>query len=74
MDLKYIWYDRKYLLGRNWENFLRTLARKLPKRIKMFAYFDVLSVATTGKYGKTHVVELTAMDAVQRWSDEVGVK
>lgn len=74
MDLKYTWSDRKYLMGRKWEKALRWLAMRLPKRIVMLSYFNVVSTATTGKYGDTVVPELTAMDAIQRWSDEVGVK
>ena len=74
MKLPYVWADRKYLISRQWENFLRWLAMRLPKRIVMFSYFNVLSEATTGKYENTVVPELTAMDAIQRWSDEVGIK
>ena len=69
-----IWFDRKYLFGRKCENFLRALARRLPKRIQLYIYCDVVAVATTGKYGNTVVPEITAVDVLKRWSDEVGIK
>jgi hypothetical protein len=72
--LHYLWYDRNYIAGKKWENFLRWLSRKIPEKIVMFSYFNVLSVATTGKYGDTIVPDLTAMDAIQRWGDEMGIK
>lgn len=43
------------------------VAWKLPKTLVMWATIRLIAYATQGKYGKTIVPELSAMDAVKRW-------
>lgn len=70
--LKYLWTDRKYLIGRRWESFVRGIAWHLPHRLVMWCYFRVAAHAITGKYEKNTVVsELTMMDAIKRWDEPV---
>lgn len=57
----------KYELRRKKENAIIWLACKLPKQLKMRVYFDILAHATTGKYGKTNVPDITAMEAIDRY-------
>lgn len=38
----------------------------------MWAFYRVLAHATTGKYGKTIVNEITAIDAIKRWDKDNG--
>lgn len=59
--------ELKYKLRRRGENATIWLAHRLPKRLKLRVYFDVLAHATTGKYGKTVVPDITAMDAADRY-------
>lgn len=59
--------ELKYKLRRRGEKATIWLAHRLPKRLKMRVYFDILAYATTGKYGKTVVLDITAMDAVDRY-------
>lgn len=59
--------DFEYRIRRNQEKLVRWIVWRLPKRLVMWAYYRVLAHATTGKYGKTIVPEITAMDAVDRW-------
>ncbi len=49
------------------EKLTRWIAHRLPKKLKMWVYFDVLAHSTTGRYGKTVVPKLTAMDAIDRY-------
>lgn len=44
------------------------VARHLPKRIVMWAFIVVTSHATTGEYDKTIVPNLSAMEALDRYS------
>jgi hypothetical protein len=57
----------KYELRRKKENAIIWIARRLPKQLKMRVYFDILAHATTGKYEKTIVPEITAMEAIDRY-------
>lgn len=57
----------KYQVRRRAEKMVIWLAHHLPKQLKMRVYFDILAHATTGKYGKTIVPEITAMDAIDRY-------
>lgn len=57
----------RYSLRRKKEKLTIWVARRLSKQLKMRVYFDVLAHATTGKYGKTIVNEITAMDAIDRY-------
>jgi hypothetical protein len=68
--LKWLWTDRRYLIGRQWDALVRWVAWRLPRRLVMWCYFRVGAHATTGRYGNTIVPELTMMDAIKRW-DEV---
>ncbi len=47
------------------------IVNKLPKRLLYFAYMHVFSYATTGKYGSTIVPEITAMEVIQRFGDDL---
>lgn len=67
--LKWLWNDRKYLLGRKWDAFIRGIAWKLPRRLVMWCYFRVAAHATTGEYENTVTCDLTMMDAVKRWDE-----
>ena len=59
--------DFEYRIRRNQEKVVRWIAWHLPKRVAMWAYYRILAYSTTGKYGKTIVPELTAMDAIDRF-------
>ena len=50
------------------------LVRHLPARLRYIAAIDVLAHATTGKYGKTVVHDLSAMDAIKRFADDHAVE
>lgn len=67
--LKWMWIDRKYLIGRQWEAFIRWIVWRLPRKIIMGSYIRVVAHATTGKYGNTVVPELGMMEALERWDD-----
>jgi hypothetical protein len=45
------------------------IARCLPKRLRYWCAIDVIAYGTTGKYGKTVVPDLSAMDALKRYED-----
>ena len=47
------------------------IADKLPKWVVYFATIRLIAYATTGQYGNTIVPELTAMDALKRWEDNL---
>lgn len=57
----------KYRISRRKEKAEIWLAHRLPKRLAMRVYFDILAHATTGKYGNTIVPEITAMEAIDRF-------
>lgn len=46
-------------------------ANMLPDWLIYWAAIRLISYATTGKYSSTIVPELSAMDALQRWSDKL---
>lgn len=52
------------------ERFYRRIAWILPKRLVMWAYIRVVAHATTNEYGRTIVPELTAMDALDRFTGD----
>jgi hypothetical protein len=58
---------RDYGAGKRYDSVLRWIVWRLPKRFIMWSYIRVVAHATTGEYGDTIVVELTAMDALKRW-------
>ena len=68
--LKWVWAERRYLVGRYWESVIRWVAWRLPRKLVMWCYARVAAHATTGEYGNTIVPELTMMDAWSRWDDE----
>lgn len=49
------------------DKVLMGLVWKLPKSIVYWCTIRLIAYATTGKYGKTIVPELTAMDALKRF-------
>lgn len=65
--LQYLWTDRRYLLLRRREAFVRWVVWRLPRTVVMWCYIRVGAHATTGQYGDTVVPELGMMDALQRW-------
>lgn len=65
--LKYLWLDRRYLLNRRYEAFVRWIVWRLPRELVMWCYIRVAAHATTGKYANTTVPDLSMMDALQRW-------
>ncbi len=54
-------------------NFWFWLVRRLPKRVIYFCFMHVMAHSTTGKYGNTIAPELTGMDAVKRYGEDVGI-
>lgn len=56
------------------DNFARNAAKLIPKRIKMWAYIDIVAHATTGKYGNTVVPDVTAMEVLKRFTDDEEIK
>jgi len=51
--------------------FWRVLADMLPAKLVYFAAIRLIAHVTTGKHGSTDAVELTAMDAVERWRKDL---
>lgn len=49
------------------------IAQHLPARLVMWCAIVVLAHATTGEYGKTVVPNLSAMDAIDRYSKDAGL-
>ena len=47
------------------------LVRKLPKSVVYFCFMHVMAHSTEGKYSGTIVPELTGMDAVKRYLDDI---
>ena len=54
-------------------NFYYWLVRKLPVKIRYFAFMDIMAHSTTGKYGNTVVPELTGMEAIRRFACDSGM-
>ena len=46
----------------------------LPKTVVYFCFMHVMVHSTTGKHEKTVVPELTGMDAIKRYGDDMGVQ
>ncbi len=65
-----MWFLRNYYRRKLEEKILVFIVWKLPKNVVMWAYIRVVSHATVGKYGSTIVPDLSAMDALKRWTDE----
>ena len=49
------------------DKILMSVVWKLPKSIVYFCAIRLVAYATTGKYSRTIVPELSAMDAIKRW-------
>jgi len=60
----------KHWMTRAWEEMLMKIVWMLPKKIVMWSFVRVTAHATTGKWSKQIVPELTAMDALKRWEDK----
>lgn len=60
----------KYEVRRKIENATIWVAHRLPKKLKMRVYFDIMAYATTGKYGKTVVPNITAMEVAERYTKD----
>ena len=50
------------------------LVNRLPKTLVYFCFMRVMVHSTTGKYDTTIVPELSGMDAIKRYGDDMGVK
>ena len=50
------------------------LVRILPRRLIYFATIHLIAETTTGKYSKTIASELTALEAIKRFSDDNNIK
>ena len=61
-------FDFKYEYSKAKEKFFQSLAHNLPKRIIYFASIKLIAETTSGEWSNTVVPELTAMDAIQRYS------
>lgn len=60
----------KYWLKSKMENFLVTVAWKLPKDLVYWATIRLVVNATEGEYSDTVVTELTMNDALTRWTEK----
>lgn len=54
--------------------FLYWLIKRMSKRLKYLTAIDVIAYATVGKYSKTVVSELTAMEATKRFADDFNIE
>ena len=59
--------DFKHRWGVKPEKFWMRFGKALPKKLKKWAFIDVVCYATTGEYSNTVVPELTAMEALKRF-------
>jgi len=67
---RYIWAELDYRSNKAKERMLRWIAWHLPKALVMWCYFRVVGYATSDKYGDTIVPEITAMEAIGRFSQD----
>ena len=72
--MKHLMFEFKLWRIRTRDDIARNLGKLIPKRIKMWAYIDVVAYATTGKYGNTVVPELSAMEALNRFTKDKEIK
>lgn len=61
--------EMKYEATRKIEKLQRKVAWSLPKWLVMWAYVRVVAHATTGRWSSQVVPELSATEALDRWSD-----
>ena len=66
--MKDLWLLRKYYRRKYTERLWLWFVWKLPESLIKWASIRLIAHATTGEYGNTVVPELSAMDALQRWS------
>ena len=57
------------MVGKRREAVIRWVAWHLPRELVMWCYFRVVGHATSGKWGNTVVLEITAMDVIRRWDE-----
>ena len=63
-------YPLRERVRRFFESIPQKIAWKLPTSVVMWATYRAIAHATTGEYSKQIVPDLSAMDAVARWSDD----
>jgi hypothetical protein len=63
-----LWVLRSYYIRKLSDKFWLWLVWKLPKPLVMWSTVRVVAHATSGEYGDTSVPDITAMDALKRWS------
>lgn len=57
---------------KRWEiNFWYWLVSKLPKKIVYFSFMHVMAYSTTGKYSSTIAPDLTGMEAIKRYRNDI---
>ena len=66
--MKFRWHMFKHWLSVRFEKFVMSVAWLMPRRLAYMCAIRVISHATTGKYETQNVPELSAMDALQRWT------
>ena len=65
-----ILFELKLLRYRLKDTIIRRIAWRLPNRLVMWCYMRVGAHATTGKYSSTNVVDLSMMEAIDRFSKD----
>lgn len=65
--------DVRYEGAKMRDKVLMAIVWRLPVRLVMYCFYRVTAYATTGKYGKTVVPELTTVEAAWRWHEDHGL-
>jgi len=52
-------------------SFWYWFVRKIPKKMVYFCFMHVMAYSTTGKYRSSIVPELSGMDAIERYHDDL---
>lgn len=60
--------ESRYWWRKRGERWLRAIVWRLPRSVAMWSTIRVISHATTGRYADQVVPDLTAMEALERWS------
>lgn len=63
-----LWVLRSYYIRKLSDKFWLWLVWKLPKPLVMWSTVRVVAHATSGEYGDISAPDITAMDALKRWS------
>jgi len=58
----------KYYLNKLADRILLEIEWLMPKTLVTWCFIRVFANATNGRYGKTECVELTAVEALERWT------